>query len=474
MYGEESPQSAITRGELIPHHPRFLKVDSREPQLHNEHMQFEILLVDDEIEVCRSLCEILESNGYGAFFETDPRKVLPLLQSKRIDLVLMDLRMPEIGGIDLLKMLRKSRPDIAVIIISGFATVETAVRAMKYGALNLYTKPLKISHLLKEIAQICESLSDRQTVAETNKFITEDPAMRHILAHIETAAPTNAPVLITGESGTGKELVADTLHSLSSRSKNPMIKINCASIPESLLESEMFGHERGAFTDAKDQKKGLFELASGGSLFLDEIGDMNLNLQAKMLRVLQDGRFVRLGGTQFHTADCRIISATNHKIDDAIKQCSFREDLYYRIAVIKIHIPPLRERKQDILVLADYFLSFFSRVYSKREMSLSHEVKSILLDHSWPGNVRELRNFIERAVIFTKGTSIEPSSVPDQYREIMGKVQESNLSTRINGAARDIIVEALSISNGKKQDAARLLRIDRKTLYNRMKKFDLI
>ena len=436
-------------------------------------MDFSILIVDDEVEVCRSLQEILATKGYRARFETDPRKVSGTLRNEHTDLVLMDLRMPELGGIDLLKSLRASHPDLAVIIISGYATVDTAVKAMKYGALNLYTKPIKISLLRGEIERIRESLERRHGLKADDVLVTEDPKMKQILSLVELAAPTDASVLITGESGTGKELIANTLHARSRRSAAPFIKVNCASIPEALLESEMFGHERGAFTDAKEQKKGLFELAAGGSIFLDEIGDMNLGIQAKMLRVLQDRKFVRLGGSKFIDADCRIVAATNHDLSSAIKAGRFREDLYYRLAVINLHVPPLRERKRDILPLVDYFLGSFSRLYGKRITGLSRDVREVVLAHDWPGNIRELRNFMERAVIFSQGEEIETSSLPEQYLRLGETPAPAGLEERYAGSAREVISEALSLSRGVKQEAAKLLKIDRKTLYNRMKKLNM-
>ncbi|MFA6505311.1 MAG: sigma-54 dependent transcriptional regulator [Treponemataceae bacterium] len=436
-------------------------------------MDFDILVVDDEVEVCRSLCEILTAHGYRARYETESVKVIARAENERVDLMLMDLRMPEIGGIDLLRQLRKKWPDLAVIIFSGYATVENAVRAMKYGALNLYTKPIKISLLLKEIEQIRESIQRKHTVSDEDDIVTVDPYMKNILSIVETAAPTNASVLITGESGTGKELIANTFHARSKRHAEPFIKINCASIPETLMESEIFGHEAGAYTDAKERKKGLFELASGGSLFLDEIGDMSLGMQAKMLRVLQDGKFMRVGGTKPIGADCRIITATNRNLEESIKTGSFREDLFYRLSVINIHVPPLRERTDDILPLATYFLSHFAAMYDKKTQGISPEVQAVLSAHNWPGNIRELKNFMERAVIFTKGSTVEIGAIPDQYRNIAPKETAGDLYDRMDGAARDIIVDALSKTNGVKQEAARLLRIDRKTLYNRMKKFDL-
>jgi two-component system response regulator AtoC len=436
-------------------------------------MSFKILIVDDEIEVCRSLCEILTNKGYQTYFDTNPQKTARMIQELSIDLVLLDIKMPQTDGVDLVKILRSKYADLAIIIISGFATVETAVRAMRYGALNVYTKPIKITLLLKEIERIRTSFEQRKMVAQDSSLIVEDLRMKHIISLVRTAAPTDAPILITGESGTGKELVANSIHASSKRRNHPFIKINCASIPESLLESELFGYEKWAFTDAKDTKKGIFDLASGGSIFLDEIGDMSLNMQAKMLRVLQDGKFLRVGGTRFMTTNSRIIAATNKNLEELIKANKFREDLYYRLAVINIHIPPLRERKEDILPLANYFLSYFSKVYNKDIKGFSSEAIQILLNHSWPGNVRELKNFIERAVIFCCTDIVDLSVIPEQYHSVLDRGSPDNLYGKIEGITRETILDALFKSNGVKQEAARLLNIDRKTLYNRMKKLNI-
>ncbi len=436
-------------------------------------MDFNILVVDDEVEVCRSLCEILVSRGYRARYESESAKVMDRAECERVDLLIMDLRMPEIGGIDLLRRLRARWPGISVIMISGYATVENAVRAMKYGALNLYTKPVKIPLLIQEIEQVRKSMEAKKPVEDDESFVTVDPFIRSILDTVETAAATNATVLITGESGTGKELIANTLHAKSKRREKPFIKINCASIPETLMESELFGHEAGSYTDAREQKKGLFELASGGSLFLDEIGDMSLGMQAKMLRVLQDGKFMRVGGSKLLAADCRIIAATNRKLEEAIGEGTFREDLYYRLSVINIRLPPLRQRPNDIIPLAEHFLKHFAAAYDKSAAKLADDVQEILRNHSWPGNIRELKNFMERAVIFAPGDTVERATIPEQYRGMNPSGAPENLHDRIDGAARDIIREALSRTNGVKGDAARLLNIDRKTLYNRMKKSGL-
>lgn len=436
-------------------------------------MSFNILIVDDEIEVCRSLSEILIDKGYSTFFETNPQKAIRKIQDYSINLVLMDIRMPEVDGIDLLKDLRARFPDLSIIIISGYATVETAVRAMKYGAMNVLPKPIKIQILCKEIEQIRISYEQRKMIEQDSCIIADDPRMLNVLKMAKTAAPTDAPILITGESGTGKEMIANFIHSLSRRKDKPFIKINCASIPETLLESELFGYEKGAFTDAKEAKQGIFELASGGSIFLDEIGDMSLRMQSKMLRVLQDGKILRVGGTKFFSTNTRIIAATNKSLEFLIKNGQFREDLYYRLAVININIPSLRERKEDILPLAMHFLFYFSKVYSKSIKKFSADVMKILMNHTWPGNVRELKNFIERAVIFSTSDEVDKSIVPEQYHSILRQESCNSFYEKIEGVNREIILEALSKANGVKQEAARLLRIDRKTLYNRMKRLNI-
>jgi transcriptional regulator with PAS, ATPase and Fis domain len=292
---------------------------------------------------------------------------------------------------------------------------------------------------------------------------------------VEKAAPTEASVVIMGESGTGKELVADLLHEGSLRRANAYIKINCAAIPDNLLESEMFGYEKGAFTDAQQQQKGKFELADGGTIFLDEIGDMSLKTQAKMLRVLQEKRFTRLGGLKPIKTDFRVIAASNHSLEQMIKEGTFREDLYYRLSVIVLQLPPLRERREDIVPIAEEFVCSFSGVYGKRVFGLSPAVAEVLQKHSWPGNVRELRNIIERAVIFCGGGTIELGDLPEQYKILTARSAASpeDLTEAAADGARAVILEALKRTNGVKGEAARLLNITRKTLYNRMKRLHL-
>ncbi|MGA2381331.1 MAG: sigma-54 dependent transcriptional regulator, partial [Spirochaetia bacterium] len=380
-------------------------------------MRFTILIVDDESEVCLSLAEVLQSKGYQTLHEDNPLKVLALLGQESVDLILMDVRMPVLGGIDLLKIIRKTHPLLPVIMISGYASVESAVRAMKYGALNFFAKPVQLSELLQEIHHLERSVRiKRPVMTSTDTIVTGNAKMEEVLSLVEKAAPTEASVIVIGESGTGKELIADLLHHASKRNHNAYIKVNCAAIPDNLLESEMFGHEKGAFTDAQSQQKGKIELADGGTIFFDEIGDMSLQTQAKMLRVLQEKHFTRLGGSVPIRADFRIIAATNKSIEGMIAQGSFREDLYYRLSVITLKLPPLRERREDIVPLALHFIGEFNHVYGKNVLGISDRVTETLEEHSWPGNVRELKNIIERAVIFCETDLIEPRDLPEQYR----------------------------------------------------------
>jgi two-component system response regulator AtoC len=448
-------------------------------------MAFRILIVDDEIEMCLSLSELLGSRGYAARHTTSPRAVSDLVREQRPDLIIMDVKMPELDGVSLLKQLKEKDRSIPVIMISGFASAESIVRAMKYGAMNFYEKPLRFPEILREVEQLARVSEGPRTAAELPpargstaqapqcfQLCSVNPQMQEIFRTIEKVAPTDAPVVISGESGTGKELVADALHGMSRRRARPFVKINCAAIPETLLESELFGYEEGAFTGAHRQHRGKFEQADGGSLFLDEIGDLSLDTQAKLLRVLQDRELTRLGGTRAVTADARIIAATNKDIAQMIRQGGFREDLFYRMSVIAIALPPLREREEDIGVLSDHFLRQFAAMYAKRIDGISSGVRRLLLAHDWPGNVRELKNCIERAVIFCEGLELTEEDLPRQYTTYMIKERDS-LEGAYEAISRQMILDALAKSNGVKNKAADLLRVHRKTLYNKMKKLGL-
>ncbi|HUI70109.1 MAG TPA: sigma-54 dependent transcriptional regulator, partial [Spirochaetia bacterium] len=360
-------------------------------------MDYRILIVDDEKELCVSLCEILTEEGYETLFTSDPRETPAILARTRVDLIILDIRMPGIGGIDLLRTVRRSNPNIKVIILTGHPSIENAVLSMKYGAVNFYEKPPNLKKLLNEIREF----SARGAAAPgpvaldlppARRVVTNDPRMLKVLQSAEKAAHATAPVLITGESGTGKELIASFVHEAGPRSARPFIKVNCAAIPETLLESELFGYEKGAFTNAMFQKKGKFELAHEGTIFLDEIGDMSPSTQAKILRVLQEQEFERVGGTETIRTDIRIIAATNKDLRLLIQKDAFREDLYYRLCVITLHVPPLRERPGDVEPLIQHFLKIYSAQYAKEILGLDNETQELLLAHTWPGNVRELKN----------------------------------------------------------------------------------
>lgn len=437
-------------------------------------MASKILIVDDDLSICRSLKEVLEENGFQANYSQTPLNIAESITCESVDLVLLDIRMPQMGGIDLLEIIRKKNKDIPVIIISGYATVDIAVAAMKHGAINFFTKPIDLPKLLAEMHTICMSTRDGSFTSHIGeKVITRNSRMQEFMNLAEKAAPTDATVLIVGESGTGKELVADTIHRKSRRSRGAFVKVNCAAIPEYLLESEFFGYEKGAFTDAKTRKQGKFEMAAGGSIFLDEIGDMSYNLQAKLLRFLQEKRFTRIGGSEQIEADCRIIAATNKNLEEQIKIGAFREDLYYRLSVITFQIPPLRERKDDILPLAEYFLSHFCQLYGKHLPDFSDKIVAFMLNHSWPGNVRELKNFVERTVIFTDDNSMDYGNMPEQYKPVGENGEIVSLRDKESEVSKEIIREALHRSKGNKTRAADLLKIDRKTLYNRLRKLNI-
>jgi DNA-binding NtrC family response regulator len=436
--------------------------------------KFSILIVDDEKEICVSLSEIIRSNGYRTLYTVDPAQVPTILSGESIDLIIMDVRMPKISGIDLLKSIKEKHNPISVIMISGYTSVESAVLAMKYGALNFYMKPIDTAELLDEIKRVAKVFRKKAENLD-RMIVSASLEMERIQSEISKLAPTDAPVLLTGESGTGKELAACSLHDQSNRRDEPFLKVNCASLPENLLESELFGHERGSFTDAVDRRLGKFEIANRGTIFLDEIGDMSQKIQPKLLRVLQDGEIQRLGGSETIHTDVRIVSATNQDIGELIRENRFREDLFYRLSVVIIHIPPLRERPEDIRVLTDHFLSVFNSIYGKRLRSLSPEVADFIFRHDWPGNVRELRNCLERCCIFAEDRQerLGVELLPTQYRDAVMQKRDGGLAEYTEEMNREKILEALTLSNGVKYKAAQRLKINRKTLYNKMKKLGL-
>jgi len=385
-----------------------------------------ILIVEDEPRLLR----LLELNLQSQFKVTtalNGADALSKIQKESFDAILSDIRLPGASGMDILKASIQKDPEIPVILVTAFGTVENAVEAMKIGAFDYLVKPVKIKELKMVLERAFQFRALRRENKELRKtirslriklpeFITVNPRMQAILKRVRDVAPTGATVLIQGKSGTGKELIAQMIHQLSDRSEGPFVPINCAAIPQDLLESELFGHERGAFTGAAHQKKGKFELANGGTFFLDEVAELPLNLQAKLLRVLETHQVSRVGGTQTIDVDVRVIAATNRDLHSFVREGGFREDLFYRLNVVKIDLPELKERPDDIPVLINYFLQKYREELKKDVASVSPEALRLLVNYSWPGNVRELENVVYRFVLFTEGNEIRPEHLPEEIR----------------------------------------------------------
>ena len=448
-----------------------------------------ILLVDDHKPFRDSLAKILEREGFRVFPASDGEEALDVLRRQFIHLVLTDLKMPKMDGVELLKVAKTIRPETEVIIITGYGTVDTAVTAMKDGAYDYIQKPFKPREVLKLVRKAAEKqslvlenrmLQERiRDFQKVEKIIGRSPAMKHILEIVAQVAPSSATVLIQGESGTGKEVIGQAIHDLSPRAKNPFIKVSCAALPETLLEAELFGYERGAFTGAIARKEGRFELANGGTLFLDEIGEVSPTVQVKLLRVLQVGEFERLGGTKTIQADVRIVAATNMNLIEAVERKTFREALYSRLNVITLTLPPLREREGDIPLLAHHFLEIFKKKNNKGVKSFTQEAMEIMLQYPWPRNVRQLENAIERAVVLTKGDLIVPGDLPPEILQavepaVQGPIlmDEKNLSfplgTPLEMIEKRVIEETLRYSRGDKNLASKILGISARTIYRKM------
>ena len=440
-----------------------------------------VLVVDDDQAVREALARTLEKLGFDVAVATDGQAGLDRLREGGIHILLADLKMPKLSGQELLKAAKAIAPDVEVIVITGHGTVEDAVEAMKEGAYDFITKPFKRVQLEKTIKKAAEKqalvLQNRalqQRLDElqgAGQIIGGSPAMLRTLDLVNQVAPSAATVLIQGESGTGKELIANAIHHGSRRCGRAFIKVNCAALPETLLESELFGYERGAFTGAVARKEGRFELADGGTLFMDEIGDLSPATQAKLLRVLQEGEFERLGGTRTLKADVRLVAATNADLATRVREKRFREDLYYRLNVITIQIPPLRERREDIPLLAQHFLRRFAAKNAKTISGFTDEAMDALQTYAWPGNVRELENVIERAVVLTRASMISSADVPET---VVGSDQATrhlviSIGTPLEEVEDRLIEETLRYTKGDKTLAAKLLGIATRTIYRRMK-----
>ncbi|BCR05716.1 sigma-54-dependent Fis family transcriptional regulator [Desulfuromonas versatilis] len=455
-----------------------------------------ILIVDDEAFIRENLERILAEDGYHPFSAENGDQAVKLVGEEEIDLVLLDLNLGNQSGLDVLRAMREIDPELLVIIITGYGTVESAVEALKMGAYDYIKKPFKADaiHLIvrlaletqnlrREVRQLRRGGKEKELIGSTD-MIGSSPQLLQVYRQIrEVAKHETATVLITGESGVGKELVARGIHNLSPRKERPFVEINCGSLPFNLLETELFGHERGAFTDAKTRKIGLFEESNGGTIFLDEIGEMDMNLQVKLLRVLEDRRIRRLGGTRNIDIDVRVIAATNRNLKEAIDEKVFREDLYYRLNVFPIHIPPLRERREDIPQLLDYFLKRFSREFNKRIREVSRDALDLLMRYHWPGNVRELRNVVERICIMYNVETIRPNNLPS---EIWGEAPRKEapfsyeippegimLEDMIGQIEKELIGKAIAITGGNVAKTARLLNVPRGTLRYKLEKYEI-
>lgn len=448
-----------------------------------------ILVVDDEPSQRKMLQANLSLDGYEVYEADDGRTAISRVSEEFFDLILMDNRMSQLDGIEALKQIKKISPGIPVIIITAYASVETAVESLQSGAHDYLTKPLDIDELRIKVQQTLEFwrlkeeniLQKRriENLFDASRIIGRSPRMRQVLETVAMVAPTEASVLILGESGTGKELIANALHQGSNRSDRRFIKINCAALPETLLESELFGHERGAFTGAVGRKPGRFELADGGTIFLDEIGEMTFSTQAKLLRVLQEREFEPLGSTRSVKVDIRVISASNRDLKDEVKKGNFREDLFYRLNVVPINLPPLRERKEDIPLLVDHFLQIYNEKNNRHLKGFHPRALDAMMRYSWPGNIRELENVVERAVILTMDEYVSFSELPES---ISGESPSAVVTTSKVGIApgmtireleKALILVTLEHNDGNRTRSAGFLGITRRTLQNKLKEYGI-
>jgi two-component system response regulator HydG len=442
-----------------------------------------ILVVEDEPHTRNSLCDLLNDWGYDAESAEDGVAALRKVSTFRPSLVIADLIMPRMGGLELLRRLKQELSHISVIIFSGAGTLEMAVQAMREGAYDYLRKPVDPQRLQILIEKALEhedilvrmdaARRDLQELGRFGRLTGKSGHMRRVYSLIEQVAPSSASVLICGESGTGKECVARTIHEMSPRRDELFITLNCAAIPDTLIESELFGHERGAFTGADRRRAGCFELADNGILFLDEIAEMRPDMQVKLLRVLEESKFRRLGGKEYIQVDVRLLTATNRRIEEAIEDGSLREDLYYRLKVFTIEVPPLAERKEDIPLLIAEFIREFNEKNGKSVKSVDNDTMQILLDHSWPGNVRELRNAIERAVVVCNDELIQPKHLPIDLRHTASPAPSVSiqLGRQIKEIEKEIILRTLDYTGGNKTRTAKILGIATKTLYNKLKTY---
>jgi two-component system nitrogen regulation response regulator NtrX len=452
-------------------------------------MNEKILLIDDEKYILDSLSDVLSDEGYICLTALDGFEGIRLIEQENPDVILLDIWMEDIDGIEVLKRVKSTYPHLPIIMISGHGTIETAVQTTKLGAFDFIEKPISLEKLLILI----KNALNYKKIQEENEFLKSNflkdeiilgnsNVIKKLLFDVDKIAPTDSWVLITGENGSGKELVAKLIHKKSKRANKPFIDVNCAAIPEELIESELFGHEKGSFTGAIEQKKGKFDLANGGTIFLDEIGDMSLRTQSKILRILQEQKFERVGGHEIINVDVRVIAATNKNLIEEIENGKFREDLYYRLNVIPIHVPPLRDRVEDIPILAKYFLNKFSFEHTGRTKEITNNAIELLQKHDWPGNVRELKNLMERLVILVDNDVIDYKAI-EKY--LFGKNNKNNeglcnlvdkfdkLDDAVKTFEKMFIEKKIKMNNGNITKTSEMIGVTRRNLYRKMKSLDI-
>jgi len=449
-------------------------------------MKGRILIVDDEPIILFGLSHYLKDQGFEVDTCEKGEEALKKIEEQKFDLCILDLKLPDIDGISLLKKIKGKQEQIGIIMITAFAEVKSAVQAIKEGAFDYLAKPFsneelmvvvekffEFKNLRKEVDELREKLREKEALRQ---IVGESKAIKEVINKIELVAKTDVPVLILGESGTGKELVADCIQALSLRAKNSYLKINCAAIPENLFEAELFGYERGAFTGAHTSKKGMLELANKGTLFLDEIAELPQNLQAKLLRILEDQTVYRLGGDKPIKVDVRFIYATSKDLKQLVKEGKFREDLYYRINVMSIEIPPLRDRKEDIPILINHYLKHFSEEFQRPLPKITEEAFQALIRYDYPGNVRELKHAIERAVLLAVDGNITLAHLPEEISQSFKSEKKDVLDYKLakESIEKEFILKTLIETNWNKTEAAKKLGISRKTLWQKLKKFNLL
>jgi two-component system nitrogen regulation response regulator NtrX len=440
----------------------------------------QILIVDDDPGITASVSGLLTDEGYATLTAQSGKDGLAKAKDKDVALVLLDVFMPGMNGLEVLTALKKMAPQVGVVMISGEADIDTAVKATKAGALDFIEKPLQperllvsVDNALKMVSLTSENIRLAQELKRQQVMIGESEPMKRLWEDIRRAAPSKGRVLICGENGTGKELVAAAIHENSPRQARPFVKLNCAAIPRDLIESELFGHEKGAFTGATTRKEGKFELADTGSLLLDEIGDMSLDTQAKLLRVLEENEFEHLGGKTSIRVDVRVISSTNKNLAREIKDGNFREDLFFRISVIPVEVPPLRDRKDDIPLLVEHFIRVFCEENNKAPKEMSEGAVKILMSYHWPGNVRELKNLVERLVIMTDEKAIKETHVTPLLAEAKVVTAEKPLSDLVEDFEKSLIVSELKRTGWNVSQAASRLGIDRANLHRKMRRYGI-